>query len=96
MEGRAPRILRPGVTELRSPLVLRHVQDVLDGARSLEANVSAATGDGGAGDTPATTVRFDRAEGGSASPENASPARTDGSSSRLRRKFRAAEPRHIC
>jgi len=53
-------------------------QDVPNGARSVEATVSAATGGGGAGDTPATTVRLDRAEGGSASPENASPARTDG------------------
>jgi hypothetical protein len=31
-------------------------------------------------------------KGGSASPENASPARTDGSPSRRKRKYRAAEP----
>ena len=78
MEGRALRVLRTGVAELRPPLALRHTQDVPNGARSVEATVSAATGGGGAGDTPATTVRLDRAEGGSASPENASPARTDG------------------
>jgi hypothetical protein len=85
MEGRALRALRTGVAELRPSLALRHTQDVPNGARSVEATVSAATGGGGAGDTPATTVRLDRAEGGSASPENASPvedspwrARTDG------------------
>jgi hypothetical protein len=76
MEGRALRVLRTGVAELRPPLALRHTQDVPNGARSVEATVSAATGGGGAGDTPATTVRLDRTEGGSASPENASPVET--------------------
>jgi len=56
MEGRALRALRTGVAELRPPLALRHTQDVPNGARSVEATVSAATGGGGAGDTPATTV----------------------------------------
>jgi hypothetical protein len=103
MEGRALRVLRTGVAALRPPLAPRHTQDVPNGARSVEATVSAATGGGGAGDTPATTVRLDRTEGGSASPENASPvedspwrARTDGQTKRRRRKLQAAKPRSIC
>jgi hypothetical protein len=38
-------------------------------------------------------ARAQRGKGGSASPENASPARTDGGWDRRRRKYQAAKPR---
>jgi hypothetical protein len=90
--GEKSRVLVKWRGELCEPFVLASqssalhwlcdTQDVPNGARSVEATVSAATGGGGAGDTPATTVKLDRAEGGSASPEDDGKRNAEGASSR--------------